>query len=84
MSYLFSVLWAPIGASRLTPFGPHRASRQTFDRRGILSTVSLVYDPEGIVATVILVGKQLLQELCYDGIKWDDLVLNNIHLKWEK
>lgn len=37
-------------------------------RRGILSTVSSVYDPLGIVAPVILVGKQLLQELCRDGI----------------
>ena len=48
-------------------------------RRGILSTVSSVYDPLGIVAPVILVGKQLLQELCHDGIEWDDPVPSHVH-----
>ena len=48
-------------------------------RRGILSSVSSVYDPLGIVAPVILVGKQLLQELCRDGIDWDDPVPDHIH-----
>ena len=53
-------------------------------RRGILSTVSSVYDPLGIVAPVILVGKQLLQELCHDGIEWDDPVPSHVHSQWEK
>ena len=53
-------------------------------RRGILSTVCSVYDPLGIVAPVILVGKQLLQELCRDGIRWDDPVPSHIHSQWEK
>lgn len=35
-------------------------------RRGILSTVSSVFDPLGLVATFILVGKRILQELCRD------------------
>ena len=33
-------------------------------RRGVLSTVSSVYDPLGFVAPLILVGKQILQDLC--------------------
>ena len=53
-------------------------------RRGILSTVSSVYDPLGIVALVILVGKQLFQELHHDGIEWDDLVPSHVHSQWEK
>ena len=55
-----------------------------FIRRGILSTVSSVYDPLGMVAPVILVGKQLLQELCLDGIDWDDPVPDHIRSRWEK
>ena len=53
-------------------------------RRGILSTVCSVYDPLGIVAPVIVVGKQLLQELCHDGIEWDDPVPSHVHSQWEK
>ena len=33
-------------------------------RRGILSTVSSVYDPLGFLAPVILTGRQILQSLC--------------------
>lgn len=33
-------------------------------RRGILSTISSVYDPLGIVSPVILTGKKILQDLC--------------------
>ncbi|KAK3734020.1 hypothetical protein QZH41_005902 [Actinostola sp. cb2023] len=41
-------------------------------RRGILSTTSSVYDPLGVVAPVILVSKQILQDLCRQNIDWDE------------
>ena len=47
-------------------------------RRGILSTVSSVFDPLGLVAPFILVGKRILQELCRDGVGWDDEVPDNL------
>ncbi|KAK3734389.1 hypothetical protein QZH41_006200 [Actinostola sp. cb2023] len=37
-------------------------------RRGILSTVCSVFDPLGFVAPLVLVGKQILQELCRQNI----------------
>ena len=50
-------------------------------RRGVLSIVNSLYDPLGLVAPVILVGKLLLQKLLIRGkekvndqlLKWDDL-----------
>ena len=53
-------------------------------RRGILSTVSSIYDPLGLVAPVILQGKRILQELCRDGVGWDDEVPEDIRLRWER
>ena len=53
-------------------------------RRGILSTVSSIFDPIGFVAPLILQGKQFLQELCRDGIDWDDPIPEQIRLRWEK
>ena len=47
-------------------------------RRGILSTVSSIYDPLGLVAPVILQGKRILQELCRDGVGWDEKVPEDI------
>ena len=53
-------------------------------RRGILSTVSSVFDPLGLVAPFILVGKCILQRLCHDGVGWDDQVPDHLRAEWEK
>lgn len=33
-------------------------------RRGVLATVASIYDPFGFVAPFILLGKQILQQMC--------------------
>ena len=53
-------------------------------RRGILSTVSSIYDPLGFVAPVLMEGKKILQELCRDKADWDDPVPENIKARWER
>ena len=53
-------------------------------RRGVLATVSSVYDPLGFIAPIILTGKQILQEMCRDKLDWDDPVPENLRAKWEK
>ena len=53
-------------------------------RRGILSTISSVYDPLGIVSPVILTGKQILQDLCRQKVDWDDLLPDEIITRRER
>ena len=53
-------------------------------RRGIVSTISSVYDPLGAVSPVILVGKQILQALCLQNVSWDDPIPEDILPLWEK
>ena len=53
-------------------------------RRGILSIVSSVFDPLGLVAPFILVGKRILQELCRDGVGWDDDIPDELKPQWER
>ena len=53
-------------------------------RRGILSTVSSVYDPLGFLTPVILTGRQILQSLCRDKSDWDDPVPEPLRHKWER
>lgn len=43
-------------------------------QRGILSMVSSVYDPLGILAPLTLPAKQLLQQLCKQGYGWDEQI----------
>ena len=53
-------------------------------RRGTLSTVSSVFDPLSLVSRFILVGKQILHELCCDGVGWDGQVPDKLRTKWER
>lgn len=43
-------------------------------RRGILSVISSIYDPLGILSPVVLSAKIILQELCRQQLGWDDLI----------
>ncbi|KAK3745254.1 hypothetical protein QZH41_010888, partial [Actinostola sp. cb2023] len=52
-------------------------------RRGILSTVSSVFDPIGFVAALMLEGKSILQELCRQDLDWDDPIPEDVKAKWE-
>ncbi|KAJ8027919.1 hypothetical protein HOLleu_30014 [Holothuria leucospilota] len=51
-------------------------------RRGVLSTISSVYDPFGFIAPVILVGKQILQQLCHNNLDWDSPLPDQLRCKW--
>ena len=56
---------------------------QPLTRRGILSTVSSTFDPLGMLAPLILLGKKILQELCREGADWDDRVPEPLRARWE-
>lgn len=51
-------------------------------RRNILSLVSSIYDPLGILAPVVLSAKKILQELCRLKTGWDVLLPDELAHKW--
>ena len=51
-------------------------------RRGILSTVSSLYDPVGLISPVILKGKLFVKLLCCDGYDWDEPVPEEVAASW--
>ena len=53
-------------------------------RREILSCVSSLFDPLGIVGPTILPIKCLLQELCKEKLGWDDVVDGKKRELWEQ
>lgn len=56
---------------------------QPATRRGILSTVASIYDPLGFLAPYVLHGKRILQEMCHQGINWDDSLPETLRPRWE-
>lgn len=52
-------------------------------RRGILSVVSSLYDPLGLVAPLTLPAKLLLQDLCREKHGWDDQIGEHRITQWQ-
>ena len=53
-------------------------------RRGILSCVSTLFDPLGLVGPILLPAKCLLQELCRKCMGWDEPVEVEDRIIWER
>ncbi|XP_019750034.1 uncharacterized protein LOC109530618 [Hippocampus comes] len=53
-------------------------------RRGVLSMVSTIYDPLGILAPIILPVKHILQELCRTKHAWDDDMPEALAMQWQQ
>ena len=51
-------------------------------RRGMLSTISSIYDPLGLAGPFLLKGKLLLQQLCADKLTWDKEVPEAVRMEW--
>jgi len=53
-------------------------------RRGMLSTISSIYDLLGLVAPFLLKGKKLLQHLCSSQSDWDEQIEGDQCAAWER
>lgn len=53
-------------------------------RRGILSTVSSIYDPLGMLSPLVLTAKKILRDLCRRGVGWDDPIPETVSKEWLK
>ena len=51
--------------------------------RGMLSLISFIFDPLGLVAPHTLRGKRILQPLCQDEIGWDEVSPDDIIREWQ-
>ena len=57
---------------------------QPLTRRGILSTISSIYDPCGLGSPFLLRGRKILQEITADKDGWDDPVPEAHASSWER
>ena len=53
-------------------------------RRGVLSTISSLYDPLGMAAPFILAGKMILQDLCRQMLGWDEDIPEDLLIRWRQ
>ncbi|XP_064106705.1 uncharacterized protein LOC135215687 isoform X1 [Macrobrachium nipponense] len=52
-------------------------------RKNVLSIVSSIFDPLGMISPFILTGKKVLQTLCKQDLGWDDPIPETVITEWE-
>ncbi|XP_061166266.1 uncharacterized protein LOC133175165 [Saccostrea echinata] len=55
-----------------------------FTRRGVLSTVSSLFDPLGLIAPVTIQGKLILRDLVLGTVDWDEPLSEDHRAQWEQ
>lgn len=60
------------------------ALAQLFQYSEWLSEIAKIYDPLGLLAPVTVANKILMQQLWSEKINWDDVIPENIAIKWRK
>ena len=53
-------------------------------RRTVLSVISSIYDPHGLIAPFILPGRIILQNLCRKGMQWDHVLSSTELDSWHQ
>ena len=53
-------------------------------RRGILSTVSSIFNLTGLISPFLLTGRKILHDICRDGHSWDDELPEDIETRWRQ
>ena len=53
-------------------------------KRGLLSTLSSVFDPLGLVGPFVLHARLIVQDLCRAGVGWDDVLTPGVSTRWRK
>lgn len=55
---------------------------QPLTRRGMLSALSSIYDPLGLISPYILEARHIVQTMCKDSAGWDDPASDSIKARW--
>lgn len=58
------------------------SSHKTITKRTILSIISQIYDPLGLLGPIIIVSKFIMQQLWEAKLNWDEGVPQNIYTMW--
>lgn len=59
-------------------------TRKAFSKRAILSVVSQIFDPLGLLSPFIITAKILLQTLWKLNLTWDEGVPQDVHSEWSR
>lgn len=78
---VLGVIWNPAEDSFRFIVNESRWSEKS-TKRTVTSDVAKLYDPLGLVAPIIILGKIIIRDLWYENMAWDDELNESISFKW--
>lgn len=76
------IMWEPESDQFRFDFRVHQHI-QVATKRSILSGISQLFDPLGLIAPIVVKGKMLIQELWLTSCSWDEEIPESIKRKWQ-
>lgn len=64
-------------------FFSSRQENKPRTRRGVMSVIAQVFDPLGLLSPFILQGRLVQQEVCSRGLEMDEVIGDDLKLRWE-
>ena len=61
-----------------------KAGGGTLTKRKVLSAINSIFDPLGIVSSVMITGKILYSIACLKKLSWDDAAPEELQKPWNK
>ena len=53
-------------------------------KRNVLSLLACIFDPMGLLSLTVAKAKILFQDICINGLDWDDILTKALKERWEK
>ncbi|XP_058449018.1 uncharacterized protein LOC131428978 [Malaya genurostris] len=78
------LLWNPVDDVFVFHAKPMDDSFKSFTKRQIMSEIARLFDPLGLLAPVVVIGKLVMQQLWKEEINWDDIVSGEPLNVWRK
>lgn len=74
--------WTGTPSKIFFTFKPNEGNETIYTKRVILSTISSIFDPLGLVGPVVVKSKIILQHLWQQKILWDDVIFPELQQLW--
>ena len=83
---VLGVVWSIKSDELVTDLQPILREAENIEptKRNIISIVSKIYDPMGLISPVVVTFKILFQELCQARLEWDGPLSESMRERWEK
>lgn len=74
------ILWQP--STDVFTFSINLSDLTIVTKRSIFSQIARIFDPLGLLAPVVVIGKLLIQSLWLLKLNWDQSLPQNLHTQW--